>query len=284
MSSTKIINVTTLLGLLVLQLNSPSAHTNSGTEQKKIKVVATTSLIGSIVDRIGRENVEVITVIPAGMCPGHFDITPGDAKTLKGAELFLKHGFEGEKSIKNIENLLGNPAPTSITLNVEGNWMVPNNHILAVDKITGILCESEPKKIEAFKSEADRYKKEIKELETGIRAEAEKLNVDKIKVICSDMQTQFVEWIGFEVVATFGRPDSISPRQLQEIVDKGRTENVKIVIDNLQSGGDAGLPIASEIKATHIILTNFPIEYGGEFSYLKSLEENADKLLKGLRG
>jgi zinc transport system substrate-binding protein len=60
-----------------------------------------------------------------------------------------------------------------------------------------------------------------------------------------------------------------------ELVEKGKKEGVKIVVDNLQSGPDAGRSIAETIRAKHVVLTNFPSENG----YLATLGKNAEAII-----
>ena len=281
MSSTKIKNVS--MRILACLLLSGCHAAEYQQEQKALKVVATTSLIGSIVERVGGERVDVVTIIPSGMCPGHFDIKPGDVKMLEKAQILLQHGFAGESFLNDMLNLVDNPELLKMTMNVEGNWMVPDIHIQAVDKIAEVLCQADPGGSIFFKSAASNYKDEIKGLGMQIQAEAERLTADRIRVACSKMQTQFVEWLGFDIVTTFERPENLNPQKFQRIIKKARAGEVKLIIDNLQSGGKGGLPIAYETGGAHIILTNFPLEYEGKVSYPKSLKENADKLFKGLR-
>ena len=75
--------------------------------QKKIKIVATTSLIASIVEEVGGDRFDVVTIVPFGMCPGHFDIRPGDVKLLEEASLLLEHGWEGKLFVDKMVKLLG---------------------------------------------------------------------------------------------------------------------------------------------------------------------------------
>jgi zinc transport system substrate-binding protein len=48
-----------------------------------------------------------------------------------------------------------------------------------------------------------------------------------------------------------------------------------MVVDNLQSGPDAGKGIAETLRVPHVVLTNFPSEKG----YLATLRENVDAIL-----
>ncbi len=271
-----------LIYLFVLGVATNSLH-GQDQEGRAIKVVVTTSLIASIVQEIGGDRVEVVTIVPFGMCPGHFDIRPGDVKVLEEAQVVLKHGFEGELFVEDMLKLVENPDLVRTILSVEGNWMVPEVYIQAIDKIVEVLSQVEIEYAELFKYNALDYKKEIVSLARQIQQEAERLRVSEIKVVCARMQAEFVEWLGFEVVATYGRPEELTLRKLKEIIDKAKEANVRLVIDNLQSGPRAGVPIADEIRGIHVVLTNFPQYFMGRLSYPKSLKENAFNLFQALR-
>jgi len=58
-------------------------------------------------------------------------------------------------------------------------------------------------------------------------------------------------------------------------MEKAKKTGARLVVDNLQSGADAGLNIAKDLNIPHITLTNFP----EQDSYLKALAENSRKIL-----
>ena len=65
--------------------------------------------------------------------------------------------------------------------------------------------------------------------------------------MCADQLPGFVGWAGLNIVAMYGRPDSLTPQVVKELVDKGRGARVTLIIDNMQSGKDAGAGIAEEL-------------------------------------
>ncbi|MBM3241928.1 zinc ABC transporter substrate-binding protein [Candidatus Poribacteria bacterium] len=54
-----------------------------------IKIAVTTSSLGCIVKELGKEKIDVVTIVPSGMCPRHFDLKPKDAQALSDAKLLL---------------------------------------------------------------------------------------------------------------------------------------------------------------------------------------------------
>jgi zinc transport system substrate-binding protein len=66
---------------------------------------------------------------------------------------------------------------------------------------------------------------------------------------------------------------------VKELVDKGREGKVTLVIDNMQSGQDAGAGIAEELKSARVILSHFPGGYENTETWEKTIEYNVALLL-----
>src|SRR6056297_188524 len=69
-----------------------AGQSQGGTE--RLRVTCTTTALSAVVQAVGGDRMEVQTIIPFGMCPGHFDLTPGEADKLRNADVILCHGFE----------------------------------------------------------------------------------------------------------------------------------------------------------------------------------------------
>jgi len=69
---------------------------------------------------------------------------------------------------------------------------------------------------------------------------------------------------------------------VKDLVDKGREENVTLIIDNLQSGQDAGAGIAEELDCTRIILSNFPGGFDNTETWEKAIDRNIELILEAI--
>ncbi len=248
----------------------------------KLKVVTSTSLLASIVERVGGNMVDVVNIIPPAQCPGHFDIKPGDIQKLADADLFLLHGWQGEKFSQELIASANNPDLTVVTIDIKGNWMTPPVQIEAIDKITASLCQVDTQNSSAYQKSAAELKGKIEAKGTEIEARLAKLNLSSINVMCSDQLPGFVKWAGFNIVATYGRPDSLTVQVMKELVDKGREAKVALIIDNLQSGQDAGAGIAEELGCNRIILSNFPGGFDNTETWEKAIDRNIELILEAI--
>jgi len=252
----------------------------------QLKVVTSTSLITQIVERVGGDMVDVVNIIPPAQCPGHFDVKPGDIQELADADLFLLHGWQGETFSQDLIATANNPDLTVVNINVKvgenTNWMTPPVQQEAIDKITTALSEVDAENSAAYQELAAEYKASITAKEAEIEARLAEENLGDINIMCADMLAGFIQWTGLNIVATYGRPDSLTPQVVQELVDTGREENVTLIIDNLQSGQDAGAGLAEELDCQRIILTNFPGGFDDTETWEKAIDYDIELILEAI--
>jgi len=245
-----------------------------------LKVVTSTSLLASIVERVGGDRVDVLNIIPPAQCPGHFDVKPGDIFKLAVANLFLLHGWQGEKFSQELIDSANNPDLTVVKIDVKGNWMTPPVQLEAIDKITASLCQVDTQNSSAYQKSATELKGKIEAKGAEIKTRLAEANLSSVNVMCADQLPGFVKWAGFNIVATYGRPDSLTVQVMKELVDKGREAKVTLIIDNLQSGQDAGAGIAEELGCNRIILSNFPGGFDNTETWEKAIDRNIELILE----
>lgn len=248
----------------------------------KLNVVTSTSLIAQIVERVGGDRVDVVNIIPPAQCPGHFDVKPGDIQRLADADLFLLHGWQGEKFSQDLIASANNPNQTVVKIDVKSNWMTPPVQLEAIDKITAALCQVDAENSAIYQESATEYKDKIVAKEAEVKAKLAQVNPSNVNVMCAEMQAGFVEWAGFNIVDTYDRNDPTISKVLIELVDRGRAENVTLVIDNLQSGQGAAQVIAEELGCRRIILSNFPGGFDNTETWEKAIDRNIELILEAI--
>ncbi len=274
-------------GILVLSLVISSLLGGcSSADTSKLNVVTSTSLIAQVVERVGGDRVDVVNIIPPAQCPGHFDVKPSDIQKLADADLFFLHGWQGEKFSQDLIASANNLDLSVVTLDIQTtenqNWMVPVVQMEAVDIIISALCQVDSENSAIYQRSATEYKDKISAKEAEIKARLAQANLSSVNVICAGMQAGFIKWVGINIVATYTRNDPDIPQVAKELVDKGRAENVTLVIDNLQSGQDAGKAIAVDIGCTRIILTNFPGGFDNTETWEKAIDRNIELILEAI--
>ncbi|MEO0086226.1 MAG: zinc ABC transporter substrate-binding protein [candidate division WOR-3 bacterium] len=255
------------LALLVACQSKPAARPG---------VVTSTSLLTVIVKAVGGDAFSVQTVAPAIACPGHFDVKPVDVIAASRARLVLNHGWE--PWFPNFAAAVANATrdqqvkPRFVTAATPGNWMIPEVHKAAAKEVTDLLIEVMPESAAAFRRNLTRYAVVV----DSAAAEAQALFAGRRMpaILASDKQAAFLRWLGFRVVAEYGRAEDCTAHDLAELARVARDSAVTLIVDNLQSGPDAGLPLAEALNARHVTLTNFPLDT----DYRTAVLDNARKL------
>jgi ABC-type Zn uptake system ZnuABC Zn-binding protein ZnuA len=250
-----------------------------GQPAARLKIVATTSLIAEIVADVGGDVVEIATLIPPASCPGHFDIKPNDMKLLAEARLFFLHSWQGRTFSDGIIRAAGSHTLKKAVLDVPGNWMAPPVQVSATKRIAAVLADADPARAHAYRSAAARRSNEVLKIDAAQTQRLAQANVRDIRVLANDMQADFVRWAGFQVVGVFGRGEDMSPREVEDAIRLGREQAVRLVVDNLQSGKQAGIGIAKEIGSAQVTLSNFPGGFEGTETWEKAIVKNVDLLI-----
>jgi len=252
--------------------------------QPSADIVAGSSFITNIIQDVANNKVEPRTLIPPGVCPGHYDVKPSDIEALANSKALFIHNYQ-----QNYENVTGlieaaeNPDLIITVLNVTGNWMVPAVQAEAVDKIAQALGEIDPENDAYYQERAADRKQAILAYGEQVKNTFQQAGVDGVKVICAEMQAGFVRWAGFDVVATYGRPEELSPADRGQLITEAEQTGVALIIDNLQSGATTlGESMGQDIEAIPVTISNFPGGLENTETWEKALDKNVDLLLEAL--
>ena len=258
--------------------------TLSSCDQQTADIMAGSSLITNIIQDVAEGKVETRTLIPPGVCPGHYDVKPGDIVALANSKALFIHDYQ-----ENFENITGlieaaeNPDLVITVLNITGNWMVPTVQAEAVDKIAEALGEIDPENATYYQEEAAERAQAILAKGEEVEGRLSDAGIEDVKVICAEMQQGFVRWAGFDVVATFGRPEDLTPAQVGQLIVEAQEAGVALVIDNLQSGSTTlGASMEQDIEAIPVTISNFPGGLENTETWEKAIDKNVDLLLEAL--
>lgn len=281
-SNSSLVNVLIGLSALLGVFASAGCYPADAKAEHRLKIVATTSLIAEIAADVGGDAVQIATLIPPASCPGHFDIKPEDMRLLAEARLFLLHGWQGRTFSEAIIRVSGNHGVKRAVLEVPGNWMAPSVQIAATEQIAAILVEADPGRADAYRSAAARRTAAVREAGADQTRRLAAADVSRVAVLANDMQADFVRWAGFQMAGLFGRGEDMSPRDVEEAIRIGRSKAVRLVVDNLQSGKQAGINIAKEIGAAQVTLSNFPGGFEGTETWAQAIAKNVDLLIAAI--
>ena len=272
--------IRTLTILLLAALFSPL----SCTHPPSVDIMAGSSFITDITQDLADDKAEVHNLIPPGMCPGHYDVKPSDMETLANSKAFFIHNWQQDKA--NIIRLIEAADNHNLiikVIDIPDAPMVPEVQVEAIDKIAQAMSEIDSTNSDYYLKQADARKQAVLAQGEEIQSRLRDLALNEVKVICSEMQAGFVKWVGFDVVATYGRLEDLSVADVENLVNQAKQAGAVLVIDNLQSGEPAcSEAMARDIGAIQVSISNFPGAFENTRTWRQAMDKNVDLLLEAL--
>ncbi len=263
------LGITLMLTLMLLSVTVTEAQ---DTTEKPI-IVCTTSAVGSVVESFLGDTADVVVLVQPGLCPADFDMKPSHVYAVSNAEILFKQNIQGEFWLEGLVEAAGNPELTQVP--IPGAYNTPagaKNYINWVggnlSQILGIDLDS---KISEMLTDVD-------DVSSWMASQAETLEASNVKVICMSWLKTFIESAGFNVVATYNPPETLSTGDITDLLTTAQTEGVALIVDNLQIDVEFGAEIASEVGAEHVVLTNFPGAIPNTETLPKMLRYDAEQL------
>ena len=241
-------------------------------EQKKLKVAVTTSHLSTLMHEICGDKVDVVTILEPTVCPSHNDIDAKKMKEISTSNILLYHSWQ--PWAKDLKYKIASLEILYKEFKTEGNLMIPYINVRAAEELKDIfvIIDSDNKKF--YEDNFIKYVFKVNQLSDEImRKHTSSRNV---KIVCNVMISDFMKWLGFDVVAEYPASDKISPSQMAELIKKIKKLKVNYVVDNLQTGTDVGRVLNKDLNLKHITISNFPLGN----SYIYTLKDNISKIDK----
>jgi zinc transport system substrate-binding protein len=250
---------------------------------KNLKIVAGTTILADILNGLARPGTEIRTIIPGGACPGHYDVRPGDLKLLSEADALFIHPWQKmQGNMQDFIKTAENQHLSILVVATKGNAMVPPVQSQAVELITGQLSQLDPDNGSTYADAAKKRISTIMAVGKELKQKLSEAGAGRTNVICAGMQKGFVTWAGFNVIADYGRPEDLNPGTVARLISKARDAHVSMVVDNLQSGPDAGKGMAQDLNLNQVTLSNFPGGIKGANTWEETIKTNVKRLLEAM--
>ena len=187
------------------------------------------------------------------------------------------------KNITGLVEAADNPDLVIKVIDVPDMPMVPQIQAETTDKIAQTLGEIDPENSAYYQEKAAERTQAILAKGEEVKDKLQDANVSGVKVLCVEYQAGFAEWAGFDVVATYGRPEDLSVADVETLVVEAKEAGVAFVIDNLQSGTTSNSEtMAQDIGAIQVTISNFPGGFENTETWEKAIDKNVDLLLEAL--
>ena len=250
-------------------------------QAKELNIVCTNTALEDFTSNLITENVTIDYIMPPGVCPAFYDTKPSDIDKVLSADIIISLGSTSMESW--LSNLLTyNPVVDIIECKDLGEWNIPTGAKTYVQCIADKLSVLQPELNSSIQTNANQYLEQIDEKAEELLEMIETNGANEKEIICMQWQEDFLKFLGLEVVYSYGPPQGLSLQDELEVINAASSNNIYVVIDNLQSGTDFGAKVASESGASHVIFSNFPGATPGTDTYLDMITYNTEQLLDGI--
>jgi len=263
------------IALMMLPLLLFSVTEAQDATEKPI-IVCTTSAVGSVVEEFLGDTADVLVLVQPGLCPADFDMKPGYVDAVSKATILFKQNIQGEFWLDGLLEAAGNSDLTVVA--IPGAYNTPQGAKNYIRWVGGNLSQILDIDLDAKISE---MLTDVDDVSSWMTSKAETLQASTVKVICMKWLQTFIESAGFNIVATYNPPETLSAGDINSLLETAQSEGVGLVVDNLQIDVEFGEGIASQVGAEHVVLTNFPGAIPKTETLPKMFRYNAEQLFNG---
>ena len=246
-----------------------------------VVIAAGSTLVADILSDLGQGHVTATPIMPAAACPGHTDLRASDMAALEKAKAIVLHDWQ-----THLDAVMGpirnDPALAAKVRVVDapGNWMVPERQKAATQAVARLLAAIDPPRAALYTQRAEARIAMVDQVAGELAAKAKPLV--GLPVMADVQQKPFLQWLGCDIAAQYGRFEESGPQKLAQAVAEARKAHVRLVADNLQSSGGSGKTLAEELGAAFVVLTNFPGGFPDAPTWAESAAANLDRCLAAL--
>jgi manganese/zinc/iron transport system substrate-binding protein len=214
----RLLSVTLLIAMLVLAgCGRVQERTLPDFSERTIEVVATTGMVGDIVQEVGGDRLHVTTLMGPGVDPHLYKASEGDVERLDRADIVFYSGLHLEAKLAEVFEKMGNSIVTvPVTdliprdeLHVVGSgeatydphvWFDVSMWSDATESVRRTLVEVDPAHADDYNARAEAYQEKLTALDEYVRAEAKTIPADKrVLITAHDAFGYFAAAYGFEV-------------------------------------------------------------------------------------
>ena len=244
--------------------SAPSAADDAPPAGERLKVVATTTIVGDVVRQVAGDAVDLAVLLPAGADPHGFQPTPQDAALIANADLILINGLDLEEFLDRlIQNAGGSAKVVAVSdgiETIEGHeehddeevdhaeegdeqahegadphvWMDPTNVRVWTRNIAAALSELDPANAAAYQANAQHYDQTLQALDAWAQEQVAQIAPENRQMVVDhDAFSYFAQRYGFEtvgaVVPGYSTMSAPSAQEMAQLEDAIRQLGVKAV-------------------------------------------------------
>jgi ABC-type Zn uptake system ZnuABC Zn-binding protein ZnuA len=291
-------------GLLLLQGNAMAVN-----PEKPIKVVTTLTVLKDFVEQVGKERVDVTSLLSGLESQHTYTSSPSDILAIQRADMLVEVGLGleiwTENLIANAHNpdlvivttstgvpLLDEPpyhepeevpsrdVPHSVNPHI---WLDPENAKIMIRPITAGLIELDPSQRSFYLNNQAAYFEKLDILQKNLVDRVNRLPNRKI-ITHHDAWPYFAQRFGFKIAGNIIIQVGTEPSvwKITHLIKTIKEENVKVIISEPQLNPQLPRILAEETGARVVLLTPIPGTLKGADTYYSMIKYNVENLIAAL--
>ncbi len=243
--------------LLVLVLEGCQKKTGMSSQPE---IAVANSYLEAVVRDLGVDSSRIMSVVPPGMCPGHFDLTPSQANRLVSCSVLLVFDFQNQIA-SSLPRSRQERLKVSVITPPPGLCM-PDSYLSVVRQVTAGLTSIDANLAPDAVGRLPLIEERIRSLKQTIQNQIDTAGLRNASVLVSKHQEIFARWLGVNPVGTFRGSDAETPGTIQSALQSAAKQPVRWVIANRQEGTDLAQSLAKRLSVPLVVFGNFPEAIG----------------------
>ncbi len=283
--------------------------TSAGSNNNLPRVVATTSVLCDLVKQVAEETINLICLTSPDTNPYLYQPKPEDRKAIEQAKVIFFNGYNLEpgvlkllRSSKNhVPNIaVGHRAVSQPLQSREGNSTVPNPYvwhnakygIKMVEVISSNLSKVLPKNASLYKSNAQKIKSELIQLDDWIKSRIASIPDNQRKLVTvDDGMSYYIQAYGLSSAGTLediGTGEKATPTRAKSLVQSITKAKVPTIFADTTNKSNLIQNIAKEAKVKvskrELFSDNLGVLGSEGDTYQKMMVANTRTIVEGLGG
>lgn len=294
----KIITILTIGVLALLAVGCSKTDSNSESkvnENGKIKITASIFPVAEITKAIGGDKVDVLTLVPKGQEPHHFEPNTGAFKELLSSKMFIYNGLGMEEWLNDVSaklkenNILSVDSSKGVDVLKDGDkidphvWLSLKQVQVQAKNIKDALVKEDPKNESYYNENYEKFIKDCNDLYSEYKPKFEELKNKNFVTghaafgyLCRDFGlTQ-------ESVSSLYADGEPTPGKLQELVNYCREHNVKVIFSGTLSEPKTSETLAKEVGAKVVKIYTLESQ-DDDKTYLEAMKYNLDTIYNSMK-
>ncbi|MDD3853590.1 MAG: zinc ABC transporter substrate-binding protein [Syntrophomonadaceae bacterium] len=279
-----LITMLLLLGLMMLTTSGCNSTREVNSNADQIKVAVTILPQAELVNKIGGEQVAVSVLVPPGVDPHTYELSPGQLKELSETALYIRIGhIDFEKNWMNRiagtnKDMVIIDSSQSIEI-INGDphiWLSPRLAKIQAENIARALQEADPEHQQYYADRLQNLQKELDQLDSDIGEKLSPLKGSKFLVFHPSWG-YFARDYGLEEIAIERDGKEPTAKELAELLSWAKTEGIKVIFASPQHSTREAEAVARELGGEVVIIDPLAGDY---FPNLKKVADTMATALK----